>query len=186
MHRAARERRREQRNTARTCVATHGRRRSSWFDSRLTWHVTANEVSPQARSKGQGSATTRTPRPMCSRVTTTGGRSPGSRVAVFRRLPGFDPSGNLTKDSPLTVAGAAAESGPCSTNHFVQRTALTAFPFDPRRGTVAATLRTVAPTSQSYLCAHPMRDWTVCVFDRAGLSADVAWPICLPAATETR
>ena len=30
---------------------------------------------------------TRTPRPMCSRVTTTGGRSPGSRVNAFHRLP---------------------------------------------------------------------------------------------------
>jgi len=44
-----------------------------------------------------------------SRMTTADGRSPGSRVAVFRRLPGTrDPSGRLTEDSPLTVAGAAA------------------------------------------------------------------------------
>ena len=42
-------------------------------------------------------------------MTTADGRSPGSRVAVFRRLPETrDPSGRLTEDSPLTVAGAAA------------------------------------------------------------------------------
>jgi hypothetical protein len=35
----------------------------------------------------RNSSSTRTPRPMCSRVTTTDGRSPGSRVSALRRLP---------------------------------------------------------------------------------------------------
>jgi hypothetical protein len=62
-------------------------------------------------------------------MTTADGRSPGSRVATFRRLPGTrDPSGHLTEDSPLTVAGAAAELD--------DDRARTAFPFDPNRGTV--------------------------------------------------
>ncbi len=44
-----------------------------------------------------------------SRMTTADGRSPGSRVYTFHRLPGTrDPSGHVTEDSPLTVAGAAA------------------------------------------------------------------------------
>jgi hypothetical protein len=45
-------------------------------------------------------------------LTTADGRSPGSRVITFRRLPGTrDPSGTMTEDSPLTVAGAAAVLG---------------------------------------------------------------------------
>ena len=78
--------------------------------ARRRWHVTANEVSPDARAC-TGAATVGTPRPTCSRVTTADGRSPGSRVAILRRLPGTrEPSGMMTEDSPLTVAGAAAES----------------------------------------------------------------------------
>ena len=50
-----------------------------------------------------------------SRMTTADGRSPGSRVYTLRRLPGTrDPSGHVTEDSPLTVAGAAAELGDAS------------------------------------------------------------------------
>src|SRR5262249_7833205 len=72
------------------------------------------------------------PRPTCSRVTTADGRSPGSRVATFRRLPGTrDPSGVMTEHSPLTVAGAAAASA-------IAR--FTAFPFDPRREPSRSTL----------------------------------------------
>jgi len=41
-------------------------------------------------------------------MTTADGRSPGSRVTTLRRLPGTRPSGVMTEDSPLTVAGAAA------------------------------------------------------------------------------
>jgi hypothetical protein len=48
-------------------------------------------------------------------LTTADGRSPGLRVITFRRLPGTrDPSGAMTEDSPLTVAGAAAALGDCS------------------------------------------------------------------------
>ena len=48
---------------------------------------------------------------MCSRVTTTDGRSPGSRVVACRRLP--RPAGPVAFDegSPLTVAGAATALG---------------------------------------------------------------------------
>jgi len=75
-----------------------------------TWHVTANEVSPRAR-KAYGSATVSAPRPTCSRVTTTDGRSPGSRLTASVAFPGaWFPSGMMTETSPLTVAGAAAAS----------------------------------------------------------------------------
>jgi hypothetical protein len=72
----------------------------------ITWHVTANAVWPLPQEE-DGSTPTRTPRPMCSRVTTTDGRSPGSRVVACRRLP--RPAGPvaLGEGSPLTVAGAA-------------------------------------------------------------------------------
>ncbi len=52
-----------------------------------------------------------TPRPMRSRVTAAGGRSPGLRVPAFARLPRnlTVPSGILVESSPLTVAGAATE-----------------------------------------------------------------------------
>ena len=53
-----------------------------------------------------------TPRPTSSRVTTADGRSPGSRVVTLRRLPRTEiPQWHMTKDSPLTVAGAAAALG---------------------------------------------------------------------------
>ena len=54
----------------------------------------------------------RTPRPMRSRVTATGGRSPGLRVVALDHLPRHlsAPSGISVASSPLTVAGAAAES----------------------------------------------------------------------------
>jgi hypothetical protein len=80
---------------------------------------------PSTRVLGLSSSTTRTPRPMCSRVTTTGGRSPGSRVTAFRRLPGIDPSGNGRKARRLQLRGQPRN------RDLVQRTALTAFPFDP-------------------------------------------------------
>ena len=63
-------------------------------------------------------------------MTTADGRSPGSRVLTFRRLPGTrDPSGHMTEDSPLTVAGAAAALSDLSP---ALRSLLI-----PRRGTVA-------------------------------------------------
>jgi hypothetical protein len=59
-----------------------------------------------------GSPTANTPRPAALAYDTADGRSPGSRVVVFRRLPGpRESSGHLTEFSPLTVAGAAAELG---------------------------------------------------------------------------
>src|ERR1700687_5762265 len=96
------------------------------MDSRLTWHVTANEVSPAARF-GRGSATTRTPRPMCSRVTTTGGRSPGSRVAAFHRLP---------RHKCPVASGERLAAYSCGGSRGIgtlfEELTLTAFPFDPR------------------------------------------------------
>src|SRR5215469_9962629 len=71
----------------------------------------------------------RTPRPTRSRVTVAGGRSPGSRVVVFRPPSQECQSLSVAKsarDSPLTVAGAAAAL--CAS-----RGARTAFPFDPLR-----------------------------------------------------
>jgi hypothetical protein len=81
-----------------------------------------------------GSPTANAPRPAALAYDTADGRSPGSRVVVFRRLPGpRESSGHLTEFSPLTVAGAAAELGasaPSLHSHF-----------DPYSGTVAPTLR---------------------------------------------
>ena len=76
----------------------------------ITWHVTANAAWPLPQEEGS-STLIRTPRPMCSRVTTTDGRSPGSRVVACRRLP--RPAGPVAFDegSPLTVAGAATALG---------------------------------------------------------------------------
>ena len=69
---------------------------------------------PSRPVRAIGSATVSTPRPTCSRMTTADGRSPGSRVTTLRRLPGTrEPSGMMTEDSPLTVAGAAAALGNC-------------------------------------------------------------------------
>src|SRR5438128_6078918 len=73
-----------------------------------------------------GEANVCTPRPTSSRVTTADGRSPGSRVVTLRRLPRTENSQwHRTKDSPLTVAGAAAALG---------ISPRTAFPFDPQTG----------------------------------------------------
>ena len=77
-------------------------------------HVTANCSRP-SRAAGCGRQRPvfyiRTPRPMRSRVTAAGGRSPGSRVFAFDHLPRnlSAPSGTSVASSPLTVAGAAAE-----------------------------------------------------------------------------
>jgi hypothetical protein len=76
----------------------------------ITWHVTANAAWPLPQEQGS-STLTRTPRPMCSRVTTTDGRSPGSRVAALRRLPKLASSVAFGEGSPLTVAGAATALG---------------------------------------------------------------------------
>src|SRR3954447_13749393 len=65
-----------------------------------------------------------TPRPTSSRVTTADGRSPGSRVVTLSPpSQDRDSQWHVTKDSPLTVAGAAAALG---------KFPRTAFPFDPQ------------------------------------------------------
>jgi hypothetical protein len=74
-----------------------------------------------------------TPRPMRSRVTTTDGRFPGSRVVAFGHLPRDDrsPVVFMAVGSPLTVAGAAAE---LHIRHCC-RTTRTAFPWLSLAGT---------------------------------------------------
>jgi hypothetical protein len=85
----------------------------------ITWHVTANAVWPLPQE--DSSTPTRTPRPMCSRVTTTDGRSPGLRVVAISRLPRPEGPVAFGEGSPLTVAGAAAA---------LREIPHTAFPFD--------------------------------------------------------
>ncbi|MBB3267201.1 hypothetical protein FHW79_004853 [Azospirillum sp. OGB3] len=68
----------------------------------------------------------------CSRVTTTDGRSPGSRVIVGPSpSQDRDPSGIPMDDSPLTVAGAAPALDPRTANC---RGARTVFPFSALSG----------------------------------------------------
>jgi hypothetical protein len=55
--------------------------------ARLVARHRERSLPTESRMGFPGSATIDTPRPMCSRVTTTDGRSPGSRVTTFRRLP---------------------------------------------------------------------------------------------------
>ena len=62
------------------------------------------------------------PRPMCSCMTTTDGRSPGSRVIALRRLPGF-PVAEWRSARRLQLRGQP--------RHWA--CARTAFPFDPQR-----------------------------------------------------
>jgi hypothetical protein len=92
-----------------------------------------------------------TPRPTSSRVTTADGRSPGSRVVTVRRLPRTEISQwHMTKDSPLTVAGAAAALG---------KFPRTAFPFDPQTGEPSPVSR-ILPGEESmpsfgHVCCAP-------------------------------
>ena len=93
-----------------------GRRLRVGYKLDVTHHerprVTACGTSPRTKSLAAANAADQapidTPRPICSRVTTADGRSPGSRIAICRRLPGPRTQWHLTTDSPLTVAGAAA------------------------------------------------------------------------------
>src|SRR2546423_7291846 len=85
-----------------------------------------SEPRPTIAYSSSGEANVCTPRPTSSRVTTADGRSPGSRVVTLRRLPRTEISQwHKTKDSPLTVAGAATALG---------KIPRTAFPFDPQTG----------------------------------------------------
>jgi hypothetical protein len=65
-----------------------------------------------------------------SRMTTADGRSPGSRVATFRRLPG-------TRESQWHVDGRLAAYSCGGSRSIKQLLARTAFPFDPNLGTVS-------------------------------------------------
>ena len=85
-----------------------------------------SEPGPTIAPRSVGEANVCTPRPTSSRVTTADGRSPGSRVVTLHRLPRTEISQwHMTKDSPLTVAGAATALG---------ISPRTAFPFDPQTG----------------------------------------------------
>ena len=87
-----------------------------------------SEPRPAVALAGAGEANVCTPRPTSSRVTTADGRSPGSRVVTLRRLPRTEISQwHETKDSPLTVAGAAAALGKFPAPHSL---------LIPKRGTV--------------------------------------------------
>ena len=93
---------------------------ASWQGRRKTWLRPRYDVSGTSqRTKSHhwavsssGEANACTPRPTSSRVTTADGRSPGLRV-VYLASPSQDRDSQwrMTKDSPLTVAGAAAELG---------------------------------------------------------------------------
>jgi hypothetical protein len=98
------------------------------MDSRLTRHVTANEVSPQPGS-GEVRLPPGHPGPMCLRVTTTGGRSPGSPVAAFHRLPRHKcPVANGERLAAYSCGGSRG------IGTLFEELALTAFPFDPPGG----------------------------------------------------
>src|SRR5690349_19455884 len=85
-----------------------------------------SEPGPTIAPTSFGETNVCTPRPTSSRVTTADGRSPGLRVVTLRRLPRTEISQwHMTKDSPHTVAGAAAALG---------ISPRTAFPFDPQAG----------------------------------------------------
>jgi len=81
------------RNEENATEQSKGLRRNAGREAEVIMRLAVDVARHRERSlptpaTGNGSATTRTPRPMCSRVTTTDGRSPGSRVAAFHRLPG--------------------------------------------------------------------------------------------------
>ena len=78
----------KRRRRAARCAATCDGR--TWYEtSGATFCGTSPRTKSHQRAHARaGSATVSTPRPTCSRVTTADGRSPGSRVTTFRRLPG--------------------------------------------------------------------------------------------------
>jgi hypothetical protein len=81
---------------------------------------------PKDPERIPGSATIGTPRPTCSRVTTADGRSPGSRVTTFHRLP-------RTRESQWHDDGRFAAYSCGGSRSIGRLLARTAFPFDPRR-----------------------------------------------------
>jgi hypothetical protein len=80
--------------------------------ARLVARHRERSLPMESREGCLGSATIDTPRPMCSRVTTVtaGLLARGSPPFVAFPRP-ENLSGTMTKDSPLTVAGAAAVLG---------------------------------------------------------------------------
>jgi hypothetical protein len=78
----------------------------------ITWHVTANAAWPLSQEQ-DSSTLTRTPRPMCSRVTTTDGRSPGSRVvACSPPSQARKPSGVWRRLTAYSCGGSHGVGGP--------------------------------------------------------------------------
>src|SRR6185436_18262961 len=88
---------------------TNGDGRKADIETLAAARPMARHREPGGPDLAAGSPPPETPRPAGSRVTTADGRSPGSRLAALRRLSGLRPSGAMTEDSPLTVAGAAAD-----------------------------------------------------------------------------
>src|SRR3954453_2039105 len=82
-----------------------------------------------------------TPRPTPSRVTTADGRSPGSRVGTFRRLPRTKiPRGTRRKIHRLQLRGQPGDWGSFPAPHSL---------LNPNEGTVALSKDQVLPSSQS-------------------------------------
>jgi hypothetical protein len=97
--------------------------------ARLVARHRERSLPTESRMGFLGSATIDTPRPMCSRVTTADGRSPGSRVTTFRRLP-------ETRESQWHDDERFAAYSCGGSRSFGQSLARTAFPINPLWGTV--------------------------------------------------
>jgi hypothetical protein len=90
-------------------------------------HTSLRTVANRRHTAGRGASPvgvyTRTPRPMRSRVTTAGGRSPGSRVSAFDHLP-------RNRTVPSGTFGRKLAAHSCGDSCGVaRRSARTAFPF---------------------------------------------------------
>jgi len=99
------------------CGRFKGRRQDKLAANVITSPRTCSRPAPyRVGSTIQAGFYIGAPRPMRSRVTAAGGRSPGLRVAAVDRLPRClaTSSGIPVAGSPLTVAGAAAEWSPRS------------------------------------------------------------------------
>jgi hypothetical protein len=98
--------------------------------ARLVARHRERSLPRESRMGFLGSATIDTPRPMCSRVTTADGRSPGSRVTTFRRLP-------ETRESQWHDDERFAAYSCGGSRSIGQSLTRTAFPVSPYLGTVA-------------------------------------------------
>ena len=96
--------------------------------SGLAWktlHVTTTSLRLIRQRRLRGELRFGSPRPTRSHMTTTDGRSPGSRVVVSGRLPrSSGSSGRLTETRRLQLRGQPRHRSELRT----------AFPFDPREG----------------------------------------------------